>query len=142
MDIPENQLVDIILPPAPPVALDYNSLLVAAIIFSLIGIIITYRAYQSGLKYKILIVLLKNKLSSSVITPRQAAYKLAKILQTAHNTNHLATITTSITSTQQNEWLNFIKKLSDYRYGEQDISQTEVMTLLTEAISWTPRVSR
>ena len=141
MNSSSDQLWGIILPPPPPEAINYISILISIVAIALFAIILAYKLYQSGFKYKIQILQLRSKLIASTITPKQAAYKLANILQFAHNTNNLAGLELGIKKSEQLSWYAFIGKLSDYRYGNVVISQSDVLSLLNDAKSWTTRIS-
>ena len=134
------QLIDIVLPPPPPEMIDHSLILILVLGFSFVATYLIYKAYRSGMKYKVLIFLLKNKLNTSKITPRQAAYDLADILQAAHNTNHLATINRSMTNSQKVKWLTFSTTLSEFRYSDHKISSRDILMLLDDAVLWTARI--
>jgi len=136
----KTQLVDIVLPAPPPEVFDYTSLLVAILALSIVIIYLIYKARQSGLKYKLLIFFLKNKVIAAEITPQQAAYDLAKILKSAHKTNHLATIEKSMSQSQKKEWHPFFMELSTFRYSAREIKSQDILLLLNKAVLWTARV--
>lgn len=129
-----NKLLDIILPPVPPAAIDYSFVFMTVVAIGLISAAFVYGLHRSGFKYKVRIFMLKNKLVSSRLTPKQTAYKLAGILQAAHNVNHLREIHVG-----QKRWQAFILKLSDYRYGQRQVSLHDALHLLNDARSWTRR---
>jgi len=137
---PQSQLIDIVLPGPPPIVFDYSQVLAPILALSIIIIYIIYIAQRSGLKYKVLIILLKNNVIASKITPQQAAYDLAEILQSAHNTNHLTTISKDMTRSQKDEWRPFLITLSEFRYSGHEVKSQDIILLLKKAASWTARV--
>jgi len=134
------QLIDIVLPAPPPEVFDYTSLLAAMLVLSIVIIYLIYKAQQAGLKYKILILFLKNKVIASEITPKQAAYDLAKILKSAHKTNNLETIEKSMSHSQKKEWHPFLMELSTFRYSARKIKSQDILLLLNKAALWTSRI--
>ena len=134
-----SQLLDIIGPATPPESINYSSILIIAIAISVAVIVILFKLHRSGFKYRILISLLGKKLNSSNITPKQAAYKLAEILQSAHNTNRLSLINIGITETQKQNWQTFLTQLSDYRYAAHEVKQPDMLRLINHAKTWTVR---
>ena len=132
-----SQLLDIIGPAIPPESINYSSMLIVAVAISVAIMVILFKLHRSGFKYKILISLLGRKLDSSNITPKQAAYKLAAILQSAHNSNRLSTINAGITETQKQNWQTFLTQLSDYRYAAHEVEQPDMLRLINHAKAWT-----
>ncbi|MCK4744270.1 MAG: hypothetical protein KAT25_10655 [Sulfuriflexus sp.] len=132
-----NQLLDIIGPVIPPESINYSSVFIAAATISLAVVVVLFKLHRSGFKYKILILLLGKRLKSSNITPKQAAYKLAEILNAAHNTNRLSIIKVDTTETQNQDWQKFITQLSNYRYTLHEVGQPEMLELIAHAKSWT-----
>ena len=132
-----SQLLDIIGPATPPESINYSSMLIVAVAISFAIVVILFKLHRSGFKYKILISLLGRKLSSSNVTPKQAAYKLAAILQSAHNTNRLSAINVGITETQKQNWQTFVTQLSDYRYASHEVEQPDMLRLINHAKAWT-----
>ena len=132
-----SQLLDIIGPATPPESINYSSMLIIAVAISFAIMVILFKLHRSGFKYKILISLLGRKLDSSNITPKQAAYKLASILQAAHNSNRLSAINVGITETQKQDWQTFLTQLSDYRYAAHEVKQPDMLKLINHAKTWT-----
>jgi len=136
----KTQLIDIVLPAPPPEVFDYTSLLATMLALSIVIIYLVYKARQSGLKYKVLILFLKNKVIAAEITPQQAAYDLAQILKSAHKTNHLATIEKNMSRSQKKKWHPFLMELSTFRYSAHEIKSQDILSLLNKALLWTARV--
>lgn len=134
-----SQLLDIIGPTTPPESINYSSMLIVAVAISFAIMAILFKLHRSGFKYKILISLLGRKLNSSNITPKQAAYMLAEILQSAHNSSRLSTINVGITETQKQNWQTFVTQLSDYRYADHEVKQPDMLKLINHAKAWTVR---
>lgn len=134
-----SQLLDIIGPSTPPESINYGSILIIAVAISVTVIMILFKLHRSGFKYKVLMSLLGRELTSSNVTPKQAAYKLAGILQSAHNTHRLATIDIGITETQKKNWQTFLTQLSDYRYAAHEVEQPDMLRLINHAKAWTVR---
>jgi len=134
-----SQLLDIIGPATPPDSINYGTMLIIAVAISVTVILVLFKLHRSGFKYKILISLLGRRLISSNVSPKHAAYKLAAILQSAHNTNRLSTIDIGITETQKGNWQLFLTQLSDYRYAAHEVEQTDMLRLISHAKTWTAR---
>ena len=132
-----SQLLDIIGPATPPESINYSSMLIITVAMSVVVMVILFKLHRSGFKYKILISLLGRKLNSSNITPKQAAYKLAAILQSAHNSNRLSTIDVGISETQKQNWQAFLTQLSNYRYAAHEVEQPDMLRLINHAKAWT-----
>lgn len=138
IDTQTSKLLDIIGPSVPVESINYSSLFITTVII-LATITLLFKLYRSGFKYKILIFLLKRELKSSNITSKQAAYKLANILQSAHDTNRLSIINIGISELQKQNWQEFITQLSDYRYDIHEIDKLSMLNLIDRAKSWTTR---
>jgi len=131
----KNQLLDIVMPPAPPEAVSYTSITVISISIGLIVILGLLQLYKSNFKYRIRISRLQKELQASLITPQQAAYQLANILKSAHKTNDLKNIDAGNTK----EKTAFLTQLSNYRYSSHKIELSDILNLMDDAKHWLKR---
>jgi len=127
----KNRLLDIELPTAPAEAIDYTSIaliVISALIILLVPVLI-FRS--QGFKQKRMLSHLKEELSSSVITPREASYQLANIIKTAHKTSQLKTSQDTPLA-----WNDFVCRLSESRYQSVKNTNKEILNLIDDARHW------
>ncbi len=131
IDAIKDRLLDIELPTAPPAPIDYTSniIIIISVLVIIILPILLFRSQR--FKQKRLLSKLKLDLISSIITPKEASYALAKIISSAHNKKHL---TTSLYD--RRDWNNFLSQLSKYRYQIHDIDRQQIIDLIDDASNW------
>lgn len=131
IDSIKNRLLDIEMPSAPPEAIDYTSTIITLISISVLVTLTLIHFYSPAARNKRTLSTLSDKLSSSLINPRHAAYAVADILKSAHNTTRLTT------SQQYPQELNdFISRLSRFRYQASHNDKDEIIMLIKHAKRW------
>jgi len=135
----KNQLLDIILPSAPPETVDYTSITIIAISLGLVAILGLLQLYSSNFKYRIHISRLRKELQTSRITPQQAAYQLANILKSAHKINDIKNMAVNNAKERNKRWQIFLHKLSNYRYSNHKTESGDIFQLMDDAKYWLKR---
>ena len=131
IDSIQSRLLDIELPNPPPDVIDYTSPLVITISGLLLTALLISIFFSKKFKQKRLLTKLKENLSSSLVTPKDATYILAEIIRSSHQTKRLIA-----SDKYPQEWNDFVSRLSDGRYEAGEKGKQEIIKLIDDASSW------
>ncbi len=131
IDTIASHLLDIEPPNSPPEGVDYSSILMISISALLLLALLIMFLRSENYKNKRALLKLRENLISSLVTPKEAAYKLAEIIKSAHKTKKL-----TASDKYPQGWNIFINRLSTNRYEAGERDKQEIIKLIDDANSW------